>query len=287
MRQIHRAIGLGLALGVVWLAGCASTGPRQTADSAKPTLGVRITNYGKYEDAGWEHLRSLGITHVFIRVPDQDQVEATRAKLAGYGMDTPVLQGVADLSKEDCVEDLGRQLDVCKQMDAKFMFLSAKLRGAPREVVLHRLRRAGDIARVHGITIVLETHPELGTNADVHRETMQALDHPNIRVNFDTGNVTYYNRDRNAVTELKRIIDLVAAVEIKDHNGAFETWNFPALGKGAVDIPGVLRVLRKHKYSGPITIELEGVKGVERSEAQIKNEVAESVAYLRSIESFR
>jgi len=32
---------------------------------------------------------------------------------------------------------------------------------------------------------------------------MKRIDHPNVRVNFDTGNVTFYNRNADAVSELK------------------------------------------------------------------------------------
>jgi sugar phosphate isomerase/epimerase len=280
-----------VTVGALFVAGCATpgatAGTRPAAENAVPVLAVRLANYGPYEEAGWEHLGSIGIKHVFITVPAPDQVDATKEKLAKYGMDAPVMKGVTDLSKEASVSELGKQLEVCGQMKVKYMFLSAKCKGAPATVVCDRIHRAGDIARVHGVTIVLETHPELGTNADVHRETMLAINHPNVRVNFDTGNITYYNHGLSAVTELGKIIDLVATVEIKDHNGQFEVWNFPPLGKGVVDIAGILRVLKEHKYAGPITMEIEGVQGVERSEAQIKKDIADSVAYMRSIGSFR
>ena len=95
-----------------------------------------------------------------------------------------------------------------------------------------RLRQAGDVARKHGVTISLETHPDLGTNARTHLEPMKTIHHPNVRVNFDTGNITFYNRGTDAVTELKQIVDYVATVEVKDHSGQYMTWNFPALGKG-------------------------------------------------------
>ena len=60
----------------------------------------------------------------------------------------------------------------------------------------------------------------------------------------------------------------------------------PALGKGSVDIPGALAVLKQHGYKGPITLEIEGVEGVERSEAQIKQDIADSEKYIRSLGKF-
>jgi inosose dehydratase len=166
------------------------------------------------------------------------------------------------------------------------MFLSPKRHGATKETIYARLRDAGDIAEKYGVTIVLETHPDLGTNGDIHLETMQQINHPYVRVNFDTGNIHYYNRGIDAPGELRKIIDYVATVEIKDHNGVYNDWNFPALGQGVVDIPEILSVLREYQYDGPITMEIEGIKGVDWDEETTKQAIENSVIYLRSVSRF-
>jgi inosose dehydratase len=167
------------------------------------------------------------------------------------------------------------------------MFLSPKHSGVSKQIAYERLRQAGEAAKKHGVTIALETHPDLGTNGDLHLETMRQIDHPNVRVNFDTGNISFYNKGTDAVTELRKIIDYVVTVELKDHNGRYMTWNFPTLGTGVVDFPAVFRVLEKHGFRGPITMEVEGVQGVEMNEAQTKQYIAESAAYIRSLGKFR
>jgi inosose dehydratase len=115
---------------------------------------------------------------------------------------------------------------------------------------------------------------------------MKRIEHPSVRVNFDTGNITYYNQGADAVTELEQIIDHVATVELKDHSGQAGEWKFPALGQGTVDFPGVLEVLKIHGYIGPLTIEVEGIEGTPWNEAQTKQAVADSVAYLRRLAEF-
>ena len=87
--------------------------------------------------------------------------------------------------------------------------------------------------------------------------------------------------------ELKACIDYVATVEVKDHDGKLESWFFPALGEGVVDFPGFFKVLRDHGYTGPITIEVEGIKGIEWSEADTHKAMEDSVRYLQSIETFK
>ena len=51
----------------------------------------------------------------------------------------------------------------------------------------------GDVAAKHGLTIALETHPGITQNAEAILDTMQALQHDAIRINFDTGNILFYN----------------------------------------------------------------------------------------------
>jgi sugar phosphate isomerase/epimerase len=271
---------------------CTASAAQDVQPAAKPThltnpLAIRIMNYGKYQDDAWTHLPTLGMHYVFLATPAPDQVASVEKRLADHHLRPLVLRGDTDLGRASSVDELAGQLAVVEKMGVKYMFLSPKHTGVSKQVAYERLRRAGDVARKHGVTIVLETHPDLGGTADAHRETMRQIHHPNVRVNFDTGNITYYNQGTDAVTELKKIIDYVATVELKDHNGQFKVWSFPVLGKGVVDFPAVLKVLEEHGFRGPITMEVEGTHGVEMDEAQTKQYIAESVGYIQSLGNFR
>ena len=267
--------------------GCAAQA--QVADEAavKPLrLACRVANYGKFQDEALDHIKGLGLHYVFMSIPKPEEVDAVKQQLDAKGLKALVVRGDTDLSKEASVEELGVQFETCKRLGVEYMFLSPKRHDAPFEVIYDRLRKAGNLAAKNGVILVLETHPDLGTNGEVHVATMKAINHPSVRVNFDTANITYYNHDTDAVTELKNCMEYVATIEVKDHNGAFETWNFPALGEGIVDFPGVFKVLRDHGYSGPVTLEVEGVKGVEWSLEDIQQALEKSVNYLRGIERF-
>jgi sugar phosphate isomerase/epimerase len=231
-------------------------------------------------------LPSIGIRYVFVSVPKPAEVATLQKRLHEHNLRPFVMRGQANLAQPNSVMELAVQLATCGKMGVRYLFLSPQHPGVDKEVVYTRLRHAGEVARRHGVTISLETHPDLGSNGDVHRETMRRINHPNVRVNFDTGNITYYNNKADAVAELKKIIDYVATVELKDHDGQHLTWNFPALGQGKVDFRGVLEVLRDHHYAGPITIEVEGVAGTPWDEAQTKQAVTNSVAYLRKLGTF-
>ena len=250
-------------------------------------LAVRITSYGKFQDAAWEHLPSIGVHYLFLPVPKPEEVDGLHQKLEQSGLKALVIRGDTDFSKENCVDQLAGQLAIMEKMGVHNMFLSVKCNGASKNAVYERLRRAGDEAKKHNVVITFETHPELGTNGDVQLETMAAVNHPNVRINFDTGNISYYNRGGDAVAELKKVVKLVGTMELKDHSLEPEAWNFPALGKGKVDFPQILKMLRDNRFTGPITIEFEGVKGVELDEAQTRQSIADSVAYLKSLAVFK
>lgn len=275
------------AVGSTVAAEGAKDGAAARVSSLTNPLAARMQNYGEYQDAVWTHLPPLGVHYLFMSVPAPDQVAAVEKRLADHKLHALVLRGDTDIGRASCVDELATQLAICEKMGVKFMFLTPKHTDVSKEVAYERLRKAGDVARQHGVTIVLETHPDLGVNADAHLETMKRVNHPNVRVNFDTANITFYNKNANAVDELKKVIDYVATVELKDHTCKFEDWNFPVLGKGAVDFPAVLKVLEEHNFRGPITIEAEGVKGVPMNEAQTKKYIADSIEYVQSLGNFQ
>ena len=282
-RQFWRGV---LVLGPFLTVTAASPPARPDEPEAWP-LACRLSCYGPYQDAGWAHLGTIGVRHVFLPVPAPGEVAALRKRLAQNHLTPLVFRGQTDLGKPDCVEELAVQLATCEAMGVHYLFLSPKHTGVDKATACDRLRRAGDVAKRHGVVITLETHPDLGTNAAAHIKTMKRIDHPNVRVNFDTGNITYYNPGGDAVAELARVIDYVGTVELKDHDGVPQGWNFPALGRGKVDFAGVVRVLKDHGYRGPITIEVEGVRGQTWNEEQTKQVIAESVNYLRRLATFR
>lgn len=131
-----------------------------------------------------------------------------------------------------------------------------------RPVLLRNLSQIGDRAAALGIVYCCETHPGLCVNADAMLETMQSLDHDHVRLNFDTGNILYYNAGADVAESLTRVVRWVRHVHLKDSNGSVGYWHFPALGEGgAVDFRRVREMLAAGGYDGPCSLELEGIRG--------------------------
>jgi inosose dehydratase len=153
-----------------------------------------------------------------------------------------------------------------------------------RKTMLQSLRAIGEEARALGLTVALETHKGPTQNADAMRALMTELNHPQVRINFDTGNIAYYNPAVDPVDELEKVKDLVRNVHLKDNRGGFQDWYFPAVGDGgAVDFKRVREILDGVGFAGPYTIEIEGIEGEPEPGLEGRRErVARSAKHLRA-----
>lgn len=246
-------------------------------------VACRPESYHPFEDIALAHLQELGVRYVEIEVPAHDDIARVQADLQRYGLEASSLQGKLDVQRDDAAAQISQQMPAFEALGTKRMFLSVKAEDTPLDVVYRRLHAAGDVAQRHGVTLILETHPDLVTNAVVARQTFSAVAHPNVRMNFDTANVYFYNDGTTAVKELEPVLEFVGGVHLKDTDGGFHSWHFPALGEGVVDFPAVFRLLDSVGYDGPYTLEVEGIEGEEKTPDLARRRIADSVAYLRKI----
>lgn len=131
-----------------------------------------------------------------------------------------------------------------------------------RSTILKHLERIGDFAGNLGVIVALETHKGPTQNAKAMLALMKDLDHPRVWLNFDTGNIAYYNHGLSPETELEKVAPLVRNVHLKDNRAGFEDWYFPEPGAGgAVDFAKIREILDQVRYPGAYTIEIEGIGG--------------------------
>ncbi|MSR64760.1 MAG: sugar phosphate isomerase/epimerase [Verrucomicrobiae bacterium] len=269
----------------------------------KNILACRPGSYGKYHETAFAHLQKIGVKCVEIGVPKPDEIKKTLDELGRYCLRATSLQGSFDVTDVQCVAKLKPQIAATVEMGAKFLFLSVKRGELDKAAAYARLREAGEIGALYGVTIVMETHPDMITNADVAIETMRGVNHNNVRVNFDTANIHYYNEGVDGVAELKKVLGIISphpsspsrgeekgegvnyvgALHLKETNGKFKTWFFPAFGEGIVNFKEVFRLLNERKFYGPFTMEIEGVQGENLTREQTEERVAKSVEHLRKL----
>lgn len=247
-------------------------------------FACRIASYGQYADEAWDHLPSLGIENIECHVCRTDsQRRDLRRRLDLSGLNITSFQCDCDIHRIDPGENMRPQLETCAEFQANIAFVSVRAEQLEMDEVAQRLRYVGDVAAGLGIAVVLETHPDLATNGSVALKTMQKVNHPNVRINFDTGNIYFYNRRRRTPDELAIILDFVSAVHLKDTTGRYKAFEFPALGDGVVEFPEVFAMLDRREFPGPYTLELEGVEGQSYTRQERLEMVEKSVDYLRAI----
>lgn len=241
-------------------------------------------SYGRFGPVACiEHIRSAGLSHIELAIKTQGvpsifQEEpiltdrSTEAEVAA--VQTLLAEHEVSLSScnitsgnplaPEIVEVTVRKLRFARQLGVDRVVAGAGEADTAqdRQLLLSHLKQIGDAAAECGITYCFETHPGLAQNADRMLETMVELDHPHLRLNFDTGNILFYNENADVLDELRRVREWVQHVHLKDHNGNPGEWNFPACGAGgAVDFAGVRQILDEVGYSGPYSLEIEGIQG--------------------------
>ncbi|MCC6445472.1 MAG: sugar phosphate isomerase/epimerase [Armatimonadetes bacterium] len=246
-------------------------------------LACNLGSYRQYVETAYAHLPSIGVRHIEIGLPKPEEVGGILKKLEPYGLAVSSVLARFDIANERAAAEFAPALETARALGAGVVFISVHAGELPRPVVYERLRRAGDAAREKGLTIAMETHPDLATNGTVALETMEGIAHPNVGVNFDTANIYYYNEGTDAVTELQKIARYVVSVHLKDTNGKPKTWYFPTLGEGVVDYKSVFTLMNAEGMRGPFTMEMEGIEGEALTLEETHARMAESVAYLRGL----
>jgi len=194
--------------------------------------------------------------------------------------------GGADMRTDDGVALTERRI----RFAARWFGVSICVTGAgqpendeQRRLIVANLRKLGDVAADVGVTLALETHKGPTENAAAMLALMSEVAHPHVLLNFDTGNIGYYNAGVDPCDELEKVKHLVRNVHVKDNRGRPEDWYFPAVGDGgAVNFTRVREILDGVGYKGAYTIEIEGIGGEpEPSLEERQNRIARSVEHLK------
>lgn len=230
-----------------------------------------------------EMLSELGIGYVEAHLRDEPDVESMRQLLEDAGLKLGSLHLPFALDNPEQPTITRQYCEVATELGAAHLFTSVPAAEVTPEAAWQMLRRCGDEAARFDVKIGMETHRPYCHNGDVALQTMRVVNHPAIGLNFDTANIYYYNRDTDSVTELKKIVDHVVSVHLKDTFGEYEQGNFPQFGRGVVDFHGVLQELARAGFDGPLTMELEGQLLREVGPEGRRGFIAECVEHLKAL----
>ncbi len=270
-----------------------------------PLVTCLTNSYGRFGPiAAMEHIHDAGLSHLELNIKNHG--------VPSFFKETPLLTNGSTLGDIDRVKDLLKQhqiqLSSCnitsgnpldpeiviatkQKLDlAHLLGVSLVVGGAgeiedesQRDTLYQHLRDIGDYAAEKGITYCFETHPGICVNAAGMLRTMQDLDHSHLKINFDTGNINYYNKQADVIEELREVVPFVKHVHLKDSYCKFKDWHFTTLGQaGGVDFLKIRFLLEDHNFEGPYSLEIEGIEGEEDPTLEEHhNRVKQSVQYLR------
>lgn len=244
-------------------------------------IACRYLSYRPYLDEAWGEMRRVGVRAVELPLGDPSEVENLRRRATGFRVTSA--QAPCDLERPDLLDFVAEALPAFHALGCPIWFAGVKCGGLSKAAACERLRAVGERLRPAGITLAIETHPDLAENADVALDTLGRVDHPNVRLNFDTGNIPFYNAGADPLRELERCVHVVAAVHLKDSSGRVGDRDFPALGAGVVPFREALALLADRGFAGPCTIETEPDPAVRDDRPRLLGAIEASVAHVRAL----
>lgn len=131
----------------------------------------------------------------------------------------------------------------------------------------------------YNMTLCLETHGKHATGRQL-KTIVELVDSPKVVINYDTANVIFYG-NVNLEEDLESCIERIGYIHLKDKAGAYNEWNFPALGKGDVDFKMIMDKLDKANNNCPLSIEIEFTKEGVKDLDEVNRAVKDSYQYLK------
>lgn len=157
------------------------------------------------------------------------------------------------------------------------------------ERIVEVLKEVADFAAARHMVLAMENHMDF--TADEQLEILDRVGSDHLKVLLDTGNNLRILEDPMEV--VRKLAPYTVATHIKDiaatgkGNPATDWrtfWPTVPLGKGILDLPEMIDILRKNGYTGSLNLEIDLLDPRFPDDDQA---VAESIAYLRKIAALK
>jgi L-ribulose-5-phosphate 3-epimerase len=228
-----------------------------------------------------------GLATFVPEVLNADDIDVLKQRLARLKLSPITVAAFCDLLEDGQIDALRRRIDFAHALGASYILTDATARPIESQqterALLCALRDLADYAGQRGVRIALEIHEGPTRNGRLAARFLDAVDHPNVGVNYDTGNVYYYNDQIDAAEDVAHVADRVIHVHLKDTTGGKGDWQFCALGRGRVPFPSIIGQLQAAGFKGPYSLEVEGIEGEDLNRQGYMNRLLESLAFLKTL----
>lgn len=236
----------------------------------------------------------VSLESCFIPFEDPDCIPTLRRLLDDAGLERVWAWGhpggFEGGKNEAALHDLKRHISIARALGANTMRIvggSSRTRHEPHGPQIERLstmlRDAVKTAAKHSVVLAIENHVDF-TSEEI-KQILDNVGSDDLRVCFDSGNALRMFED--PVEAARRLAPYTKATHTKDITVAkggspqeFTFWPSAPLGRGLIDIPGVVQALLDAGYQDLICIEVDYLK----EEFGLEDEaVAESVEFLKGL----
>ncbi len=239
----------------------------------KKIVAVNTNTYHGFSvDQALEGIAAAGFQYVELAavrgwtehiMPDMEDAELKRIqnKMSDLGLECIAVSGHCNLTDPERLNDFRENMKLAKRFGARYIISSTgeahfgKDEAFTDDVLINNMKELVPDLESNGLILGIEVHGEYGTGEAIYRVT-KPVGSPLVGVNYDTANVVFYG-GKMPNEEVKTCADGLKFVHLKDKVGIDNTWDFPALGKGDLDLAGFVQFVTDNGYDGPFSIEIE------------------------------
>lgn len=262
-----------LLFGFISLLALSAKAQQSFGHHNSDNFDIAVAGYSYREftiDQTLEFLQSMGVKYLSIKdfwLPlnsTREEMDAFKAKCASYGVEGYTLGPIYMNSKAE----VDRAFAYAERYGAK-MFI-----GVPAyEMLDYTIQKV----RETGIRVAIHTHGPDGAAFPDIRTIVEKVKDPSLGIGccMDLGHT--FRAGYDVASDIRKFRDWIYDIHIKDETDASKagvTWE---IGRGKMDIPAIIKALKKIGYKGKISMEFE------KNGSNPHPGVAESIGYLRGV----
>lgn len=277
----------------------------------KNTVSVSTAIYDGYDtDTALNELAKAGVHYVepafiqgymgdFTEADFSDQkATAFRKRLDNLGLSCLAMSSHIDLGAKNAVDIFKGRMAFAKGIGTQ-MIISNTSKQVRKRLFLKNMERLAAFAAEIGLVIAIENpghgRDDLFPNGSGVKSLLTEIGSEFIRINYDVGNIYTYNHGQiDILGDLEPILPMVNHLHLKDLVVQNNGWQFCGIGKGLIDFPAVIELLKKHSPELPLALEVPlrlrrpGYADPERAPGRvpleiINQELKESLAYVYAL----
>jgi sugar phosphate isomerase/epimerase len=210
-----------------------------------------------------------------------------KLKIQEMGLSVIGFSGHCNLLDEDRLHDFVDNIRLAGFFESKYIVTSigeahfGSNKSSSLKLLTENIKSLIPELKANNLKLVLEIHGAYST-ASIMEKIVDAVSSEIVGINYDTANAIFYG-NVDPTQDIKKCIDKILYMHIKDKAGANNEWNFPALGKGYIDFPSILSQLDAYKNYCPLSIEIEFTQKGAKDINEVNDAVRYSGDYLKSL----